>query len=94
MCDVHVSASVCVETGHLAGKFCPVTEPQVFLVTPAGSDSVTDDSLFAIPDLCDIHMEAVPEPELAPVPVPGPGTITPLPENPEGAWQGPGEGIS
>lgn len=86
LCDVHVSASVCVETGHLAGEFCPVAEPQVFLVTPAGSDSVTDDSLFVMPTPCDIHIEAVPESEPATVPVPE--GIPPLPGNPEGVRLG------
>lgn len=90
VCDIHVSANVCVETGHLAGEFCPVTEQRIFVVTPAGSSSVTDDSFFTMPEPCDIHIEAVSEA----LPVPAPGVITPLPENPEGVRQGPGEGIS
>ena len=55
VCDVHIAASICTESGLLAGEFCPQTEQKVFMVVPEGSTSVTDDSLFLMPAPCTFH---------------------------------------
>ena len=55
VCDVHIAASICTESGLLAGEFCPQTEQKVFMVVPEGSTSVTDDSLFQMPAPCTLH---------------------------------------
>ncbi len=55
-CDIHVKEPVCTESGQLATEFCPETEEKVFLKVPEdGGD--TEDSLYRVPDLCQIHME-------------------------------------
>ena len=54
-CDVHVSLAVCQESGMIAGEFCENRTEGIFLALPEGEDSVTDDSLFGIPDLCTVH---------------------------------------
>lgn len=54
-CDVHVSLAVCQESGMIAGEFCENRTEGIFLAFPEGEDSVTDDSLFGIPDLCTVH---------------------------------------
>lgn len=56
LCDVHVKASVCVESGGTAAEFCPETEERVFLVVPEGTGE-TEDSQFVIPQLCPLHQE-------------------------------------
>lgn len=55
VCDVHVSAEICSETGLLAGEYCPDRVQGVFMVVPQGETAVTDDSLFTMPSPCTVH---------------------------------------
>lgn len=67
VCDTHVYAGVCTETGLLSNEFCPEWEERVFVVTPAGDTNVTDDFMFSMPGVCQLHtageMEASEEKE-------------------------------
>ncbi len=58
VCDTHIAASVCAESGLLAGEFCPSAGQGVFMVIPEGSTSTTDDSLFQLPGPCTLHTAA------------------------------------
>ena len=55
VCDHHTRATVCSDSGMLATEFCPNRTTGVFMTIPAGETTVTDDSLFALPDRCTVH---------------------------------------
>lgn len=59
VCNHHVSATVCAESGQLATAFCPNKITKVFMVIPPGETAETDDSVFALPSVtCQIHTQA------------------------------------
>ncbi len=74
VCDVHVTASVCTESGLLATEFCPERSDRVFIRIPDGETGATDDVLFAMPASCTLHTESavVLPPDIAPNPDSGP----------------------
>lgn len=53
-CDVHVKASICIESEGIATEFCPEIEEKVFLVLPQ-SGGETEDSQYSLPELCPFH---------------------------------------
>ena len=55
VCNNHVRATVCSESGMLATEYCPTKTTGVFMNIPSGETAVTDDSQFALPDYCTIH---------------------------------------
>lgn len=55
VCNVHVAATVCAESGQLPTDFCQNRTSRVFVSIPAGETGETDDSYFALPGLCTIH---------------------------------------
>ena len=55
VCDHHTRATVCSDSGMLATEFCPNRTTGVVMTIPAGETTVTDDSLFALPDRCTVH---------------------------------------
>lgn len=61
-CDVHTSATICTESGKLAGEFCPddTKKTSVYIITPDDSTGTTDDSDYQMPSglyhsVCDVH---------------------------------------
>ena len=50
-CDCHVTASVCTESGMLAGPYCPIESLQdrIFLNIPEGASTNTDDGRLSVP---------------------------------------------
>jgi len=55
VCNVHVTATVCEESGQLATDYCTSKVPRTFISIPAGETGETDDSVFALPGECTIH---------------------------------------
>lgn len=62
VCDCHVSATICKDSGKLVSDYCPADsrEQKVFIVRPEGSTGETDDSEYELPSeladsICDIH---------------------------------------
>ena len=55
VCDHHTRATVCSDSGMLATEYCPNRTTGVFMTIPAGETTVTDDSLYALPDYCTMH---------------------------------------
>ena len=55
VCDHHTRATVCSDSGMLATEHCPNRTTGVFMTIPAGETTVTDDSLYALPDYCTMH---------------------------------------
>ncbi len=58
VCNNHVAATVCAESGKLPTEFCPEKTTGVFISIPAGETGETDDSVFALPGSCPIHTAA------------------------------------
>lgn len=58
VCNNHVAATVCAESGKLPTEYCPEKATGVFISIPAGETGETDDSVFALPGPCPIHTEA------------------------------------
>lgn len=54
VCNNHIRATVCAESGKLPTEFCPERTSATFMSVPADSGQ-TDDSAFAMPGFCDIH---------------------------------------
>ncbi len=65
VCDTHVAATVCAESGQLPTEFCPSRTTGVFMSIPNGEYGQTDDSVFSIPGWCPLHTGQAPvtEPE-------------------------------
>ncbi len=79
MCDVHVTSTVCAESGLLSTEYCPEKITKVFISLPQNEAAAsTDDSLFAIPGTCDIHSSSSSAPSDGSV-APGPGSYVPGP---------------
>lgn len=88
VCDVHIRATICAESGSLPTQFCPRRTEATFMVIPPNSGA-TSDSPYALPGYCPIHTSdstiIIPQPsEVAPTmpesngPVPfGPGFMPP-----------------
>ena len=62
VCDCHVSATICKDSGKLVSDYCPADsrEQKVFIVRPEGSTGETDDSEYELPSeledsICDVH---------------------------------------
>lgn len=78
VCDKHVEVTVCAESGMRPTEFCPNRTSRVCMVLPEGEDGETDDSVFAIPGICNIHTGSstiLPSEEDGEY---GPGVITPI----------------
>lgn len=59
VCDVHVSATVCAESGLLPTEYCPEKVTRVFISIPAGEHGHTDDSNYTLPgSQCTIHTQS------------------------------------
>ncbi len=58
VCNNHVAATVCAESGRLPTEFCPARTTRVFISIPAGETGETDDSVFSLPGTCTIHTAA------------------------------------
>lgn len=58
ICNNHVSATVCAESGMLPTEFCPEKRTGVFMSIPAGETGQTDDSVFSLPGTCTIHSQS------------------------------------
>lgn len=58
VCNNHVSATVCAESGMLPTEFCPEKRTGVFMSIPAGETGQTDDSVFSLPGTCTIHSQS------------------------------------
>lgn len=58
ICNNHMAATVCAESGRLPTEFCPTKTTRVFISIPAGETGETDDSVFALPGSCTIHTAA------------------------------------
>jgi len=53
-CNVHIKASICIESGKLATDYCPLTIEKIFL--DKKETCITADSPFTLPtDSCNIH---------------------------------------
>ena len=58
MCNVHVAATVCEESGLLSTDYCPNKVSKVCVTIPAGETGETDDTYFALPaETCTVHTE-------------------------------------
>lgn len=58
VCNNHVTATICAESGQLATDFCPERTTGVFMVIPAGETGETDDSFFTMPsESCQLHTD-------------------------------------
>ena len=57
VCNNHIRATVCAESGKLPTEFCPQRTSATFMAVPPDSGQ-TDDSVFALPGYCDIHTDA------------------------------------
>lgn len=55
VCNVHVAATVCAESGQMPTDFCLNRAPRVFVSIPAGETGETDDTYFSLPGTCTIH---------------------------------------
>ena len=55
VCNNHIRASVCAESGKLPTPFCPDRTTGIFMAIPSGETAETDDSVFALPGTCTIH---------------------------------------
>lgn len=55
VCNVHVAATVCEESGQLPTDYCTSRISGVFISIPAGETGETDDTFFALPGECTIH---------------------------------------
>ncbi|EHI59996.1 hypothetical protein HMPREF9473_02063, partial [, partial [Hungatella hathewayi WAL-18680] len=59
VCNNHVAATVCEESGLLPTEFCPSKVSRVFMAIPAGETGETDDSVFGLPGAeCNIHNQS------------------------------------
>lgn len=59
VCNNHVSAAVCSDSGLLPTPFCPNKISGIFMSLPQGESGATDDSLYALPgSTCTIHDES------------------------------------
>lgn len=100
VCNNHIRATVCAESGRLPTEFCPERTSATFMSVPPDSGQ-TDDSVFAMPGYCDIHTGSAvivdpnqptePETSGGDISQIGPGYVSPstvTPVTPEG---GPGE---
>lgn len=59
VCNNHVSATVCSESGLLPTEFCPVRASRVFMSIPPGEVGGTDDSRYGLPGShCPIHSQS------------------------------------
>lgn len=58
VCNNHVPATVCAESGMRPTEFCPEKRTGVFLSVPAGETGGTDDSVFTLPGTCVLHTMA------------------------------------
>lgn len=90
VCNNHIWATVCAESGQLPTPFCLNKTPRTFMALPAG-EGATDDSKFGMPGYCAIHNGAsiiidptLPEETVEPTHPIGPGypPQTPAPEPP------------
>lgn len=62
ICDIHVQATVCANSGLLPGEFCPKTT-QIRITIPADAGGTTDDSVYAMPtQVCEGHSSVVVSP--------------------------------
>ena len=58
VCNVHVAATVCEESGLLSTDYCPNKVSKVCVTIPAGETGETDDTYFALPaETCTVHTE-------------------------------------
>lgn len=64
VCDRHISAVTCKDSGLLAGDLCPDESRvnKVYILRPEGSTGTTDDSLYTMPaglseSICNVHTE-------------------------------------
>lgn len=55
VCNVHVAATVCAESGQLPTDYCTNRVSRVFISIPAGETGETDDTYFSLPGECTIH---------------------------------------
>lgn len=77
VCDKHVAVTVCADSNMRPTEFCPNRVNRVCMVLPEGENGATDDSVFAIPDMCNIHTNSstiLPSTDGNG----GPGVITPI----------------
>ncbi len=101
VCNNHVAATVCAESGKMPTEFCPEKSTGVFISIPAGETGETDDSVFSLPGPCPIHTAAstiLPPEETEPEspsfprgPGYGPGYVSP--GNSSGPTQAPSSGV-
>lgn len=90
VCNNHVLATVCAESGQLPTEFCPNKASRAFLSVPAGESGQTDDSVFSMPGShCTLHTEAstiidpsLPDPGVTDPTIPGPGYVPIYPTYP------------
>ncbi len=55
VCNVHMTTTVCEESGQIPTEFCPNKVSRVFMSLPTGEGGETDDSHFSMPGTCTIH---------------------------------------
>lgn len=89
VCNNHVQATVCAESGQLATEFCPNKVSRAFMVIPSGETGETDDSVFGMPGVsCQIHTQSstIVGPEFPSIPEIdsnyGPGYVPSYPSSP------------
>ena len=88
VCNVHVAATVCEESGQMPTDFCINRVPRVFVSIPAGETGETDDSYFTLPGICPIHTA-----ESTILPPESEGEVSPtIPYGPGYVPSGPGTG--
>ncbi len=59
VCNVHVAATLCAESGQLSTDYCPNKVSSICVTLPAGETGETDDSFFALPtETCTLHQES------------------------------------
>ena len=78
VCDHHVAITVCGESGGLPTEFCPLESrhSRTVLVTPEGESGGTDDSRYAMPGPCTVHIQsAVVLPSESETAAPDSGTV-------------------
>lgn len=55
-CDVHISVTICTESGQRATQYCPTTSEGIFFARPKNSEGKTDDSQYELPSgTCSLH---------------------------------------
>lgn len=55
VCNNHIRATVCTDSGMLSTEYCPSKTTGVFMSIPADETEETDDSVFALPGYCTMH---------------------------------------